>query len=132
MTRLPCLLLLAVLPAAALAETPMSAPAFEGYTTGKTLYYATDGYAYGIEEYLEGRRVRWSFLDGECQEGEWYPSGDMICFVYDGIGDPQCWTFYEKSGGITARFENDPESTELVETRQTRDPLLCMGPKTGV
>lgn len=119
-------------PLAAFAETPMSVPEFEGYTTGKTLYYAADGYAYGIEEYFAGRRVRWSFLDGECQEGEWYPAGDMICFVYDGIGDPQCWTFYDRPGGLLARFENDPGTTELVETRQTRDPLLCLGPKTGV
>lgn len=121
----------AALPAAA-ADRPMSVPEFEGYTTGKTLYYETDGYAFGIEEYMDGRRVRWSFLDGECQDGEWYPAGDMICFVYDGIGDPQCWTFYDRPGGILTRFENDPASTELVETRQTRDPLLCLGPKTGV
>lgn len=125
-------LAVAAAPVAAGAETPMSVPEFEVYTTGKTLYYATDGYAYGIEEYFEGRRVRWSFLDGECQEGEWYPAGDMICFVYDGIGDPQCWTFYDRPGGLLARFENDPEETELVETKQTKDPLTCLGPKTGV
>ena len=122
---------LVALPAVA-SESPMSASEFESYTTGKTLYYATDGFNYGIEEYLDRRRVRWSFLDGECQEGTWYPSGDQICFVYDGIGGPQCWTFYNRPGGILARFENDPAATELVETRQTRDPLMCLGPKTGV
>ena len=110
----------------------MSAPEFEAYTTGKTLTYGANGYAHGIEEYLEGRRVRWSFLDGECQDGEWYPVGEMICFVYDGIGIPQCWTFYDRPGGLLARFENDPEATELFETRQSPEPMLCLGPKIGV
>lgn len=110
----------------------MSASEFEAYTTGKTLYYGADGRAYGIEEYLDGRRVRWSFLDGQCQDGEWYPSGDMICFVYEAIEDPQCWTFYDRPGGLLAQFENDPSNTELVEAQQTGDPLQCLGPEIGV
>lgn len=110
----------------------MTAGEFEAHTTGKTLTYAADGFDYGIEEYFGGRRVRWSFLDGECQEGEWYPAGDMICFVYDEIGEPQCWTFYNRSGRLMARYENDPESTELVETRKSPDPLICLGPNPGV
>lgn len=116
----------------AVAETPLSAAEFEAYTTGKTLNYGSGGFDYGIEEYLEGRRVRWSFIGGDCQYGEWYPSGDMICFVYEQIGMPQCWTFYVGQNGLTARFENDPEATALVETRQSRDPLICLGPTPGV
>ena len=124
--------LFAGLAGAGSADEPLSVPEFEAYTTGKTLYYGANGNYYGVEEYLEGRRVRWSFLDGECQEGEWYPAGEMICFVYEEIGLPQCWTFYDRSGRLLARFENNPASTELFETRQSRDPLACLGPKTGV
>ncbi len=115
----------------ATAEAPLSIEEFEAYTQGKTLTYATRGFDYGVEEYLNDRRVRWSFIGGECQEGEYYPSGDLICFVYDGIGDPQCWSFFNEAGGLLARFENDPEATQLVETRQSNEPLLCLGPKVG-
>src|SRR6056297_2599184 len=79
--RLLAMLLLAALPAA--AETPLSPSEFETYTTGKTLTYSAGGIPFGIEEYLPDRRVRWSYLDGQCEDGEWYPAGDMICFVYE-------------------------------------------------
>ena len=85
---------LGLLPVESGAETPMSAADFEARVTGKTLTYSNEGVAYGAEEYLSDRRVRWSFLDGECQEGRWYVAGDQICFVYDDIPDPQCWRFY--------------------------------------
>ena len=132
MTRTAITCLMLAIGAPAFADAPLTADEFEAYTTGKTLSYGTGGFAYGIEEYFEDRRVRWSFIGGECQDGEWYPAGDMICFVYEKIGSPQCWTFYQRPGGLSARFENDPESTELVETRQTRDPLICLGPTPGV
>ncbi len=113
------------------AEAPMSAAAFEAYTTGKTLTYSVGGTTYGVEEYLRNRRVRWAFLNDECQEGTWYPSGNMICFEYDGFLDAQCWTFFEKPGGLVARYENDPEQLELIETRAAREPLVCLGPRVG-
>lgn len=133
-TRMRNKVIAAVLfPCAALAQdVPLSAQAFEAFVLGKTFTYASDGAAYGAEEYLEGRRVRWSFLDGDCQEGEWYVSGDQICFVYDEIPAPQCWQFYLRSGRLLARFENDPEATELYETSQENEPLLCLGPEVGV
>ena len=113
------------------ADAPMSAAEFEAYTTGKTLTYSAGGYVYGIEEYLKNRRVRWAFLDDECQEGSWYPAGDMICFEYDGYPGAQCWTFFERPGGLMARYENNPEELELIETRAAREPLICLGPKVG-
>jgi hypothetical protein len=128
--RLFSMLLLAALPAA--AETPMSASEFEAYVTGRTLTYSSGGMPFGIEEYRKGRRVLWSFLDGACEEGEWYSAGDMICFVYDSFPDHQCWTFYRRDGGLSARFENDPDATELYETRQSHEPLQCLGQKVGV
>lgn len=113
------------------AETPMSAAEFDAYVTGKTLYYSSRGTAYGAEQYLPGRRVVWTFLDGECQEGVWYEQGEMICFRYDAHIDPQCWTFWEGASGLAARFENDPDATELYEVSQSPDPLFCPGPDVG-
>lgn len=113
------------------AETPLSASEFEAYTTGKTLTYAAEGRIYGIEEYRTGRRVRWSFLDGECQEGTWYASGEMICFAYESGLEDQCWLFFRDPGGLRARFMNRPGDDDLIETRQSDDPLLCLGPRIG-
>jgi hypothetical protein len=130
MRALSALLLIAALPA--MAETPLTPGEFEAYTTGRTLTYSAGGIPFGIEEYLPDRRVRWSYLDGECQDGEWYPAGEMICFVYEAYPEHQCWTFYLRDGGLVARFENDPASTELYETHQSREPMQCLGPKVGV
>ena len=115
------------------AQSTMSAEAFDNYTRGKTLYYGSGGQAYGVERYLSGRRVIWSFLDGECKEGVWYEEAGHICFVYeDRPGDPQCWTFQETSRGLVAQFENDPTSTELYEAEDLGEEMLCYGPDVGV
>lgn len=132
MYRLLAVLVLLCPLAATAAEIPLSPEEFEARVTGRTLTYSSDGQDYGAEEYLEGRRVRWSFLDGECQEGFWYEAGDQICFVYEDIPGPQCWQFYERGSRLLARFENDPERTELYETASRGEPLMCLGPKVGV
>lgn len=117
----------------ALADTPMNAATFDAYATGKTLYFGSGGIAYGAEQYLPGQRVIWTFLDGECQTGEWYEQDRQICFIYDDRPDaPQCWSFFASNRGLTAQFENDPESTELIEVEQSSEPLICPGPKVGV
>lgn len=130
--RVATLLLIAVAAAPAIADTPMSAEEFEAYATGKTLTYNALGQPFGVEEYLENRRVRWSFLDGECQDGTWYPMGEMICFAYDGITDHQCWSFFRGVSGLRALYMNDPLQTEVYETRAAEEPMLCLGPKVGV
>ena len=127
--HLATLLLLAT---PALAEPKMTGPELEAYATGKTLYFGTDGEAYGGEEYLENRRVRWSFLDGDCKEGYWYEAGEQICFVYEDTLDPHCWSFMRSATGLIARFENNPEYDELYEVEQADEPLLCLGPEVGV
>ena len=115
------------------AESLMDAAEFDSYTRGKTFYYGSQGSPYGAEEYLDNRRVRWSFLDGKCQEGTWYEERDLICFVYANQPDPQCWSFeVSGGGGLIARFENDPDLTELYEVEQSVEPLLCLGPEIGV
>ena len=110
----------------------MTGPEFEAYATGKTLYFGNFGEAYGGEEYLENRRVRWSFLDGDCKEGYWYEAGEQICFVYEDNPDPQCWSFTRTPRGLIARFEDDPEGTELYEAEDIGEEMLCYGPDVGV
>ena len=114
------------------AQSPMTAAEFDAYTRDKTFYYGNQGQAYGAEEYLENQRVIWSFLDGKCQDGIWYQQGEMICFIYDGVDDPQCWSFTQSAGGLVARFQNDPEQIELYEVEKSHEPMLCLGPEIGV
>ncbi|WP_370229038.1 hypothetical protein [Cognatishimia sp.] len=116
----------------AFADTPMSAEAFDRYTRGKTLYYSEGGTRYGAEEYLDQRRVRWSFLDGQCQEGRWFASGQDICFVYEDNPDPQCWQFFLEPGGLSAKFTGDSASTTLYEITGAEEDMLCLGPEIGV
>ncbi|MBS0126111.1 hypothetical protein [Thetidibacter halocola] len=124
--------ILALVAVAAQAAEPMSAKEFERYVTGKTLYYGLSGQAYGVEEYLPDRQVRWSFLDGKCKEGFWYEEAGQICFVYEDTPDPQCWTFYAEGDKLRAVFQDDPASTVLYEANQDRKPMLCYGPDVGV
>ena len=115
------------------ADRPMTADEFEAYTTGKTFFYGNGDTAYGAEEYLSGRYVRWSFLDGDCKEGRWFADeAGLICFTYEDRPEPQCWSFLHGPDGLVARYENDPQATELYEVRQSDEPLECPGPKVGV
>lgn len=127
------ILSLCLLAAPAVAQDrPLTAAHFEALVTGQTFTYANRLGPFGAEEYLDDRRVRWSFLDGECTEGYWYEQDAQICFVYDDIETHQCWSFYLQSGRLMARFENDPAATELYETARADEPLMCLGPKIGV
>lgn len=123
-----------VLPVA--AQAAMDAEEFEAYTEGRTLYFGSGGTEYGAEDYLPGREVRWSFLDGECIEGIWYerpgPTGPQICFVYeDRPGEPQCWVFERGAGGLRATFQGE-SGTVLYEARRSEEPQVCLGPEVGV
>ena len=122
----------ALLAAPAWSAEPMSASEFEAYVTGKTLYFGLGGEAYGVEEYLPDRQVRWSFLDGKCKDGFWYEESSQICFVYEDNPRPQCWSFFREGSGLRAVFENDPENTTLYEAQQNDEPMLCLGPEIGV
>lgn len=124
---------LVALPAAALAETPMTGAEFERYTTGKTLYFGQGGEPYGVERYEEDRQVTWSFLDGRCKQGEWYEAANgQICFVYEDDPGEHCWQFFEGSSGLVARFGDDPATVPLYEAQEQDDDMLCTGPEVGV
>ncbi|WP_299777673.1 hypothetical protein [uncultured Roseobacter sp.] len=124
--------ILCLLAGPSLAQPPMNAQEFDEYTRGKTLFYGENGVAYGAEEYLDNRRVIWSFLDGECKSGTWYEQADQICFVYEDNPNPQCWTFHKEEGRLVARFQNAPGMTELYEAGDFDDEMICLGPRIGV
>ncbi|MFV0335199.1 MAG: hypothetical protein ACK5JR_14155 [Tropicimonas sp.] len=117
---------------AALAQTPLTAEQFDAFTRGRTLMYHFHGQAYGAERYEADRKVTWSFLDGDCRKGRWYPQGHLICFAYEDRETPQCWTFYAEGGSLRAMFESPDNGLELYEAGETDEDLLCLGPKIGV
>lgn len=118
----------------AAAEERMSGTEFDAFTLGKTFTYGNRGGPYGAEAYLEDRRVRWSFLDGECKAGYWYDTDEsLICFVYEDRPDePQCWSFFMRDGRLVATFESNDRTTELYQIDKSDEPLMCHGPKIGV
>lgn len=109
----------------------MSAEEFDRYTQGRTLYYGQEGQLYGVERYLPGRRVIWSFLDGRCKEGRWYEEAGEICFVYEDEPRPQCWSFSRGASGLIAEF-SDGTGAALYEAEDIGGKMVCIGPDTGV
>lgn len=128
--RLAAVLLLLATPA--LADTPITAEAFEAHVTGKTLTYRQFDSLFGIEEYLPGRKVRWSTAPDECLYGSWYPSGEDICFVYEYDPTPACWTFWLRDGALVALSVNGLTGEELHEVAASTQGLPCPGPDVGV
>ena len=118
-----------------LARTGRYGPGCAGVRTadlGRTFTYAENGTAYGAEEYLPGRRVRWSFLDGQCKAGFWWEEAGQICFAYEDNPEPQCWRFFMGEAGLVAHYTSSDDAAPLYEVGQSSDPLLCLGPETGV
>jgi hypothetical protein len=122
----------ASLGAPALAQTPLTAEEFEAHVTGKTVTYRQQDFLFGIEEYLEGRKVRWSVAPGECQYGSWYPQDRHICFVYEYDPVPHCWTFWKEDGALVALSDTGVPGQELYEADRSDTPLDCPGPDIGV
>jgi hypothetical protein len=131
MRSLALSVLLLTAPAPAFADTPITPEAFEAHVTGKTITYRQFESVFGIEEYLEGRKVRWSVAPNECQYGSWYPSDDDICFVYEYDPTPACWTFWLKDGRLVALSDNGLPGEELHEVNADTQSLPCPGPDIG-
>lgn len=130
MTRILMAILVLALPAQ--AQTPMSTEEFEAYVTGRTLTFGFDGQSYGVEEFRDGRRTTWAFMQEECREGRWFPRDEQICFVYDDFpSEEHCWIFWQGDGGLNARFMGEGD-TELYEVQKSPRPLICPGPEVGV
>ena len=115
-------------------QPALNAEGFDAYTLGRTLSYNSDGTAFGIEEYLPNRRVRWAFVGQQCQEGVWYERNGFICFLYDDAPtNEQCWSFFASDGGLRGIFQGaDGPGRELYEVQQSDQPLTCTGPGVGV
>ena len=132
--RAVALALILALPALAATadDLPMTGAEFDAYVTGKTLTYSQFGSVFGIEEYLPGRKVRWSTAPNECLYGSWYPQDDDICFVYEYDPTPACWTFWLKDGALVALSTNGLPGEELHEVDASTQGLPCPGPDVGV
>lgn len=128
----PTLLLALALPAAAADPgPPLDATGFDARTVGRTITYSAGGIAYGTEQYLPDHRVLWAFEGDLCKEGTWFQQGDFICFDYQDENGLQCWTFFDTSAGLMARFRGDPASEPLVSLTESPEPLRCQGPDVG-
>ena len=126
------LLALALAATPAFADAPLTAEEFEAHVTGKTVTYQQYENVFGIEEYLPGRKVRWSTAPDECQYGSWFPEADKICFVYEYNPTPICWTFWMKDGALVALSETGIAGEELYEVDASDQGLPCPGPDIGV
>lgn len=115
----------------ALAEQPLSAEAFDALSLGRTMTWAELGIVYGMEQYLPGRRVRWTMQGETCMTGHWYPDGDAICFKYETLDDPACWTLLQEGGQVTAFDTDNPPGTSPVTIAETDEPMACFGPDVG-
>ena len=118
--------------AAGAAETPVSPEAFDALSRGRTLVYSDGDRAYGVEQYLPGRKVIWAFLGEECRQGQWYAEGNEICFVYDNNPVPQCWAYFNTPDGLKARFRGDPAELPMISVAESPTPMPCQGPMLGV
>jgi hypothetical protein len=125
---------LALLPAMAMAEEPLSAEAFAAYATGKTMTYARDGRVWGREQYLAGRQVIWAFEGQDCKRGLWHEEAPgLICFVYDDDpGGLECWRFYLRDGRLVAWSDGSETGEPLAVVEETPEPMACPGPDVGV
>lgn len=131
MRILRLLMLLSLVPGNLLAEEVMSLEEFKSYAVGKTLYFAQQGQPYGVEQYLPGQQSVWQYADGTCAKGVWFSQKQMICFIYDGEGDEQCWRFLRKGEGFAARaIGREPEADLDVIWRDDR-PIACKAPDVG-
>jgi hypothetical protein len=114
------------------AETKMTAKQFDAFTKGSTVFFDRHGAPYGAEQYLDNKRVYWSFLDGTCQRGIWFAERDEICFLYDNQPEALCWYFLDDGSRKTARIVGDDPADDLVVSGQSKAPLACPGPDVGV
>lgn len=113
-------------PAGAVDAPAMDAAAFGAFAEGRTLVYRDhDGFAYGAEQHLGGRRVLWMDAQGRCEQGAWMARGPEMCFFYSADPlTPSCWTIRSSGGHVTATLNEAGEDFRLdVETSSA--PLRC-------
>ena len=114
----------------ALAENRMTAEAFDAFATGRTLTYQQPDIVFGTEEYLPGRRVRWSDGTAGCYAGSWFPKDGEICFLYQGTTEPACWSFVQEGDRVSATSSDDAERL-VYDVVISKTALPCSGLKEG-
>lgn len=108
------------------AQDAMTGPEFDAYVTGKTITFRTETNPnFGIERYLPNRRVMWSAFDGTCKYGVWFESKGDICFRYNDVQVPQCWTIYDEPDGLRGLYTTNPNTTVIFELLDREEPLIC-------
>ena len=117
---------------APLGVTPLDDAGFDARTLGRTIHYNSYGAPYGVEEYLPDHKVKWIFAEGQCKMGEWFQSGDQICFTYQDEPDLQCWIFSDQPQGLMAWFNGAMTDEPLVSQAETNQPLDCEMIDVGV
>ncbi|WP_342071708.1 hypothetical protein [Yoonia algicola] len=115
-----------VLATPAVAQDTMTGPEFDAYVTGRTITFRTaTNPLFGIERYLEGRRVMWSDFAGTCQYGVWFESKGDICFRYEGDPEHKCWEIYAEPEGLRGIYTTRPDTTVIYEVPDSDAPLIC-------
>lgn len=126
---LPVLLLL--WPFSAQAQKMLGPEEFRAYAEGQTLYFSFLGAPYGVEQYLPGNRAIWQYADGTCARGIWYGRDGLICFLYEGDGEEQCWQFLQDGDGYAARAVGMASPGDLRVVGRDRVPVICKAPDVG-
>ncbi|WP_341366508.1 hypothetical protein [Yoonia sp. BS5-3] len=121
-----CVIAFSLLGGPALAQDKMTAEEFDAYVTGRTVTYRTaQNPSFGVERYLQGRRVMWSTAEGICQYGVWFESKGDICFRYENDPEHKCWSIFNEPDGIRAVYTTRPPFTVIYEILDREDPLIC-------
>ena len=134
MSKFVSVILLASLlgPSAISAQEILSPEEFKSYAEGKTLYFSQQGQPFGVEQYLPGQHSIWQYKDGTCIQGIWYTRKTLICFVYEGDGQEQCWHFLQKGKRFAARAEGRESEADLEVVWRDDEPIQCKAPDLGV
>jgi hypothetical protein len=135
--------LLAILPAAAIAQSPgdpspadssptdkpLTAEAFEAIVEGKTMDTYSDSGWFGVETFLPGRRTIWRDAD-RCLHGTWREQDGMICYDYENGEGPFCSSFHDRGGWLLG-WEDGIWGNDPILLYPSRDFVTCEG-FTGV
>ena len=119
------------LAAPAQAQDILSPSEFEAFVNQSTVYFTRRDLPYGAEQYLRNRKVIWQFSDGTCEFGEWFPSGDQLCFLYEHQTDALCWHYIQTDAGKGVRIVGDDPTNDLIVAAQDSKPLECAAPNVG-
>jgi hypothetical protein len=128
--------LVALCPALATAETPMTGAEFQAHVGSNTISYLYSNGVRGTADYGPARTLRWAFEGDTCINGSWFDDGDQLCFAFEDGTLSACWHFYKDGnrihGTATLLGSGDQPDLEIHEVSHTDQPLTCPGPDVGV